>query len=113
MGGTFEKPDAAIELDLVPLAGLVDADTIFVSHSPAFGILDPGFGDSQMGSRSIRQFLDTKSFLAHIHGHSHAGFGSSGKHFNVAAAGRRRAMVLDTDTMTHDVLDMEPRKVEA
>ena len=113
MGGTFEKPDAAIEVDLAPLAGFVGADTIFVSHSPAFGILDPGFGESQIGSRSLRQFLDTKPFLAHIHGHSHAGFGRSGKHFNVASAGRQRAMVLDTETMKHDVLDLEPRRSEA
>ena len=113
MGGTFEKPDAAIEVDLAPLAGFVDADAIFVSHTPAFGILDPGFRESQIGSRSLRQFLDTKPFLAHIHGHSHAGFGRNGKHFNVASAGRQRAMLLDTETMKHEVLDLEPRKLEA
>jgi len=55
----------------------------------------------------------TKPFLAHIHGHSHAGFGRNGKHFNVASAGRQRAMVLDTETMKHEVLDLEPRKIEA
>jgi Icc-related predicted phosphoesterase len=105
MGGTFEKPDAAIAADLAPLAGVVDADTIFVSHSPAFGILDPGFAESQIGSRSLRQFLDTKPFFAHVHGHSHGGFGRQGKHFNVASGGRCRAMVLDTESMNHDVLN--------
>jgi Icc-related predicted phosphoesterase len=105
MGGTFEKPDKAIAVDLAPLAGSVDADTIFVSHSPAFGILDPGIGESHIGSRSLRQFLDARPFLAHVHGHSHAGFGRYGRHFNVASAGRRRAMLLNTETMKHDVLD--------
>jgi Icc-related predicted phosphoesterase len=105
MGGTFEKPDQAIAVDLAPLAGFVEADTIFVSHSPAFGILDPGIGESHIGSRSLRQFLDARPFLAHVHGHSHAGFGRYGRHFNVASAGRRRAMLLNTETMKHDVLD--------
>ena len=107
MGGTFEKPDEAIAIDLAPLAEFVDADTIFVSHSPAFGILDPGIGELPIGSRALRQLLDTKPFFAHIHGHSHAGFGRQGKHFNVASAGRRRAMILDTESMTHDLLNLD------
>ena len=44
MGGTFEKPDAAIDPDLACLPPF-DPGTVFVSHSPAFGVLDPGFGD--------------------------------------------------------------------
>ena len=44
MGGVFEKPEDEIQTDLVPLAILLDAQTVFVSHSPAKGILDPGFG---------------------------------------------------------------------
>lgn len=113
MGGTFEKPEAAIAADLAPLAGLVDAGTIFVSHSPAFGILDPGFADVQIGSRSLRQLFDSTPFLAHIHGHSHGGFGRSGKHFNVASGGRRRAMVLDTESMTHEVLNVDRQERDA
>ena len=37
MGGTFERPDADIESDLTRLPPF-DAATIFVSHSPAFGV---------------------------------------------------------------------------
>jgi Icc-related predicted phosphoesterase len=113
MGGTFEKPEADIEADLASLPVMFDAETIFVSHSPILGVLDPGFGEAQIGSRSLQQFLETKPFLAHIHGHSHAGFGHAGKHFNVASAGRRRAMLLDVETMQHHVLNLESRGVEA
>lgn len=104
MGGAFEKPEAGIEADLADLAALLDEDTVFVSHTPAFGILDPGFGEVRIGSTAVRELLDRNSFRAHIHGHSHAGFGWHGKHFNVASAGHGRAMILDLESMQHCAL---------
>jgi Icc-related predicted phosphoesterase len=113
MGGIFEKPEARIKADLIHLAPLLDAQTIFVSHSPAYGILDPGFCDTRIGSISIREFLESRPFRAHIHGHSHAGFGRDGKHFNVASAAEPRAMILDLGTMEHEVLGREHVSPEA
>lgn len=107
MGGTFEKPDSAIQTDLAPLATLLDAQTVFVSHSPALGILDPGVGEVQIGSSSLRELLELNPFRAHLHGHSHGGFGRNGSHFNVASAGRARTMLLDLKTMQHQVLRSE------
>jgi Icc-related predicted phosphoesterase len=104
MGGTFEKPESAIEQDLAALSFDLDTDTIFVSHSPMFGILDPGVGQTHIGSRSLWRWLDKRPFRAHVHGHSHEGFGRTGRHFNVASAGRLRAMLLDLETMSHCVL---------
>jgi Icc-related predicted phosphoesterase len=104
MGGAFEKPEAQIRADLATLTELPGPHTVFVSHSPAFGILDPGFGENRIGSVSIRDFLEQNSFRAHIHGHCHSGFGRNGRHFNVASAGRCRSMILDLDTMQHEVL---------
>jgi Icc-related predicted phosphoesterase len=94
MGGIFEKPEAGIENDLDGLAQHVDSDTIFVSHSPAFGILD---GPNTIGSRALLRFVGTNGFRAHIHGHCHYGFGRSENHFNVASAGRNRAMIIDLE----------------
>jgi Icc-related predicted phosphoesterase len=105
MGGVFEKPDAGIEADLAALAGLVDRDTVFVSHSPALGILDPGIGESNIGSGALLRFLERNPVLAHVHGHSHGGFGRAGNHFNVASAGRSRAMIIDLDTLERQVLE--------
>jgi hypothetical protein len=51
MGGTFEKPEAGIAKDLRDLTKLLRAETVFVTHSPIFGVLDPGFGETQIGSR--------------------------------------------------------------
>jgi len=107
MGGTFEKPEGEIQTDLIRLATLLDAQTVFVSHSPALGILDPGFGGVRIGSSSMRELLETSPFHAHIHGHSHAGFGRHGSHFNVASAGRARTMLLDLQTMQHQALGLE------
>jgi Icc-related predicted phosphoesterase len=104
MGGTFEKPEVSVEADLETLEGLLDASTIFVTHSPAFGILDPGLGQAPIGSRSIRDLLQRCPVHAHIHGHSHDGFGRQGPHFNVASGGRLRAMILDLDKLEHQIV---------
>jgi Icc-related predicted phosphoesterase len=113
MGGTFEKPDTAIRIDLADLAARFGPETVFVSHSPAMGILDPGVGDAHIGSRSLREFLDANPFRAHIHGHSHAGFGRQGNHFNVASAARMRSMIIDLETMGHQVVGLGQTGLEA
>jgi Icc-related predicted phosphoesterase len=110
MGGTFEKPDAEIRLDLSQLPAQLSPETVFVSHSPAFGILDPGIGDVHIGSRALGEFLEANPFRAHIHGHSHAGFGRQGNHFNVASAARKRAMIIDLDTLHHQVIGVTSDK---
>jgi Icc-related predicted phosphoesterase len=107
MGGTFEKPEADIETDLRDLTELLGAETVVVTHSPVFGVLDPGFGEAQIGSRALAEFLAKRPFLVHIHGHSHAGFGREGRHLNVASAGRERAMVIDLETLRHEFVGLE------
>jgi len=101
MGGTFEKTDDDIRDDCALLAASFDDRTVFVSHSPAYGILDPGIADAPIGSRSLREILDEHPFRVHIHGHSHGGFGRRDRHFNVAAAGRTRAIMIDLETLQH------------
>jgi Icc-related predicted phosphoesterase len=113
MGGVFEKDESGIESDLAALTSLVDPQTVFVSHSPALGILDPGFDGSSIGSGTLGRFLERRPFLVHVHGHSHEGFGRLGKHFNVASAGQCRAMIINLETLHHQVLGLEPHRLEA
>ena len=113
MGGTFEKPDADIGIDLAQLPARLGPETVFVSHSPALGILDPGFGEVHIGSSSLREFLDANPCRAHIHGHSHAGFGRHGNHFNVASAARMRTMIIDLESLQHQLLGLEQTRLEA
>ncbi len=104
MGSDLEKPDEEIARDLAELVPYLDNRTVLVTHSPAHGILDPGFGPYKIGSPALRALLDTHPFRVHIHGHSHSGFGRDGVHFNVASACRKRAMLIDLVTLQHEVL---------
>ena len=105
MGGIHEKPEEEIRIDLDRLAPLVDEQTVLVTHSPAFGILDLGLMDHHAGSQAILDLVSSRRPAAHIHGHIHSKFGRSGNHFNVAAAAQRRAVLIDFATMAHEVLD--------
>ncbi len=102
--GVFEKPEEQIAADLSGLQSLMDRQTILVTHSPAQGILDRGILDLSAGSPSILAMTNRRSVRAHIHGHIHRCFGRQGHHFNVAAAGKLRAMVIDLATMKHEVI---------
>jgi Icc-related predicted phosphoesterase len=104
MGGRFEKPEEEISSDLAALESLIDSRTVLVTHSPAYEVLDPGFLGRRIGSPSLRALTEKLPVRAHIHGHSHAGFGRQGIHFNVASGRRNRAMVIDLQSMVHEVL---------
>ncbi len=103
-GGPFEKPEDQIRADLDALEQLVDSGTILVTHSPAYGILDLGVLDQHAGSRSILAVVRKHNILAHIHGHIHRCFGRDGLHFNVASAGKKRAMLLEVPSLQHEFL---------
>lgn len=104
IGGIFEKTEEEIRADLTALEPLVDQNTVLVTHSPAHGILDLTALGNHAGSTSIKDLIDRKNPLAHIHGHIHEGFGRRGRHFNVACAGRRRAVLIDLPALDHAVL---------
>jgi len=108
MGGIFEKSEDSIRDDLSSLYSLVDDRTVLVTHSPAYGILDIGILDLPAGSIAIKELVEDRKPLIHIHGHIHAEFGVRGRHFNVAAAGHKRAVLIDTDTMEYQVVCWEP-----
>jgi Icc-related predicted phosphoesterase len=105
MGGIFEKADDEIASDLAGLTKLMGDRTVFVSHSPAHGLLDQGMDGERIGSVAIQKFLAKHPYHAHIHGHCHEEFGRVGNHFNVASARQRRAMIIDLDTLTHQIVD--------
>jgi len=104
VGGIFEKPEAEIEKDVRGLEPLLDDKTVLVTHSPAYGILDRTYSGEAVGSQSLASLLKCRPVLAHIHGHIHESFGRQGKHFNVAAAGRRRAVLVELPSLEHAVL---------
>ena len=104
MGGIFEKSEDGIRDDLSSIDTLVDDRTVLVTHSPAYGVLDIGILDRHAGSVSIKELIERRNPLLHIHGHIHREFGNRGRHFNVAAGGHKRAVLIDTNTMEHQVV---------
>jgi Icc-related predicted phosphoesterase len=104
MGGINEKPEHEMKDDLEKLEDLVDGNTVLVTHGPVHGILDEVTFGGHVGSTSLRDLINRRSPRAHIHGHIHYWFGREGCHFNVASAGKKRAMLIDLETMEHRVL---------
>jgi len=107
IGNVFVKPEEEIEKDLQSLEPLLEKPTILVTHAPAYGVLDRSYGGEHVGSRALGALLDRKPVLVHIHGHIHGDFGRDENHFNVAAAGQRRAVVIDLPSLDHKVLQAE------
>jgi Icc-related predicted phosphoesterase len=101
MGGINEKPEHEMEKDLAELEPLVDHKTILMTHGPVHGVLDTVASGGHVGSTSLRDFVDRCRPRAHIHGHIHFWFGREGCHFNVSSAGKKRAMIIDAETMEH------------
>jgi len=103
VGEVFVKTDDEIAADLVSFEPLVDAHTVFVTHTPAYGSLDL-CEVGNVGSRAVAEFLSLKPAMAHIHGHIHYRFGADGHHFNVASAATCRAMLIDLPSLVYEVI---------
>jgi Icc-related predicted phosphoesterase len=103
-GGLFEKGEAEIAEDVGRLELWFDSNSVLVAHSPAWGILDRGKNSARIGSLSLAALLERRAVRAHVHGHSHEDFGRSDNRFNVACGRRKRAMMLDLESLTHDVV---------
>jgi len=106
MGGIFEKAEDGIAEDLADLGALVNTNSVLVTHSPAKGVLDTTVLGTSAGSTSVFEFIQRYRIRVHVHGHIHACFGREGRHFNVAAGDKMRAMLIDIETMSHLVVDM-------
>jgi len=103
VGYAFVKPEEEIAADLAQYNSLISDDTILVTHTPAFGHCDLSFGEN-CGSPAVAALLERRPALAHIHGHIHHQFGRSQNHFNVAAAGLCRAMIIELPSRKHSVI---------
>ena len=107
MGGINEKPEHEMERDLAELEVLVDQKTVLVTHGPAHGACDKVTIGGHAGSTSLRELVNRRHPRAHIHGHLHYWFGREGCYFDVASAGKKRAMIIDLETMGHRVIEEE------
>jgi len=81
--------------DAAKLRRLVDRTTILVTHDPPFGIMDEGSlatirrnplseERGPIGSPYLKRLVEKKLPLFHVFGHTHRGFGISGRFINAA-----------------------------
>lgn len=99
-GGPFEKTEADQERDLDLLSGLIDEETILVSHGPAFGVLDrrERYGIViNMGSRMLARLIQISKPKLHLHGHAHQSTGILGNSINAAYLETGKYISIDTD----------------
>jgi len=104
IGGIYTKTEDQIAGDIQSLEPLVDGNSVLVTHSPVFGVLDRTASGTHAGSHSLRELITRKPPLLHIHGHIHNCFGREGNHLNVAAAATRRAMCLELPSLAHLII---------
>jgi uncharacterized protein len=79
-----ERSEAEQERDLEKMTGLLDGDTILVTHSPPYGILDRSHGGRHIGSRAVRRLAGSGNVRLHLFGHVHEDSGRMGKYYNGA-----------------------------
>ena len=104
VGSCHEKPEDEIAADLNKMDSLIDENTVLVTHTPAYGYVDQTYSGDHVGSHALSNWLYRKNVLCHIHGHIHHSFGRSGNHFNVAADGRPRAMIINLPSLSYSVI---------
>jgi Icc-related predicted phosphoesterase len=105
IGSCHETPEDEIATDLDKIALFTDNKTVLVTHTPAYGYVDQTYSGLHVGSHALSDWLNRKNVLCHIHGHIHHSFGRSGYHFNVAADGRSRAMIIDLPSLSYSVIE--------
>jgi Icc-related predicted phosphoesterase len=101
------KPETDIKKDLNSLKSFLDSQSVLVTHAPAYGSLDRSYSGEHVGSRSLATLLGHNPTLGHIRGHVHDSFGRDDSHFNVAAAGLKRAILIDLPSLDHQILVAE------
>lgn len=104
MNGPFERSESELEREVAALADQVDERTVLVTHYPARAEHEFEDPERPIGLAAIRDLVMCRQPRAHVHGHAHRAFGRRGNGFNVAAALQLRAMLIDLDSLGHEVV---------
>ena len=86
----FERNEIMRESDLYSLESLMDENTILVTHSPPYRVLDTitiqifGYGPTKepLGCKAIKHFVDRMHPRLHLFGHIHECFGRRSNSIN-------------------------------
>jgi Icc-related predicted phosphoesterase len=100
VGGPFEKTEEEQMKDMPLLESLIDSNTIFISHGPAYGILDKAYNNQNVGSQALLGLVSKTKPAFHLFGHIHQSVGVSGTSINGAYPNIRKFFAIDTETKT-------------
>ena len=96
----FEKTEEEQFKDMTSLSQMIDQETILVTHSPAFKVLDWRMRDGRglhMGSKMLSQLIQSTNPMLHLHGHAHQSTGIEGRSINGAYCDRKDFVSIDPD----------------
>lgn len=105
IGGEFEKTEKQQTADMQTLLGLIDKDTILVTHGPAYGVLDRTHFGKSAGSRALLDLLSAIKPKFHLFGHIHESAGCIGYAVNGAYPKRHQLISIETDTREVEFID--------
>lgn len=105
IGGDFEKTEKQQAADMQTLLKLLNEDTVFVSHGPAYGVLDKTHFGKSAGSRALLDLLSAIKPKFHLFGHIHESAGFKGYAVNGAYPKRHQLVSINTDTREVEFID--------
>ena len=91
----FDRSPYDLEQDYQKLKHTINKNTIFVTHAPAYGILD---GDYLSGNKDLRDLIKEKKPKYHLFGHIHAGYGYENNSINGSYPKERKFIDINTET---------------
>jgi len=84
VGGKFEKNENEQKLDYNRMLKWVAQHTILITHGPAYGIKDKTIDGKNVGSESLKSFIEDERIILHCCGHIHNDSGFENKTINIA-----------------------------
>ena len=94
----FDKWDKDMAIELEKIKHHIEHRTIFITHAPAYGVLDQRYSDRcSTGSRAIAKLVSERKPYLHLHGHVHDEYGCSGRTINGAFIKSRCLFEIDID----------------
>lgn len=105
IGGDFEKSEKQQVGDMENLFKLIDKDTIFVSHGPAYGVLDKTHFGKSVGSMALLEMISTVKPKFHLFGHIHESAGHKDYAINGAYPKSHQLVGIDSDSGKVEFID--------
>ena len=94
----FHKWDKDMAVELQRIKHHIDRNTVFVTHAPAYGVLDKRYsGKCSTGSYAIAQVVAERRPSLHLHGHVHNQCAHQGRSVNGAFHDSKSMFAIDLD----------------